>query len=146
METPEQVIITTEVTLEAKKELELYEKDKAILQEFKDKIKTLPLDERITAVALYRKVEAYFIALYPFELKTNNATEESNQERATLVEVASQIFGGKRLCNEEELKGVEDFIKEDEKEKYEEIKSTVPARINDYWIKVFESTQISKHF
>lgn len=127
---------------EIEAQIDLFEKDKKVLADLKEKIKKLPLNERVTAVALYRKIQAHFAALYPFEQSEAAETEESDFERSKLVQTAHQLIQGERACNEAELKGIEHAVKEEEE--FDNEKHNVPHRIEDYWIQVFKNAHISK--
>ena len=120
----------------------LLAKDAKLLADLKEKIKALPVNERITAVAIYRKIEQYFRQLYPFELKENVNSKNSDKEREHLHLLSCEIIAGQRQCNEKELSGIEKVLKDGEVFNPEEHNKA--HRIEDFWLKTFQHSHISK--
>lgn len=121
----------------------LFQKDVKLLADLKEKIKALPVNERITAVAIYRKVEQYFKQLYPFELEENVNSKNSDKERELLHKDASALISGQRAPIPEELSQIEKVLKEGENFNPEE--HNKPHRIEDYWLKTFQHSHIRKN-
>lgn len=68
--------------------------DTKILQDMKTEIMKLPVDQRISAVALYRQVERFLKETLPFENHGEQAKEESDERLRNISASAQEIISG----------------------------------------------------
>ena len=116
-------------------------KDQKILDEMKDKIKKLPLEEKIPAVAIYRLTEDYFKQLAVEEAEEEKLDKDYRAVEAQVLLENQAIITGARACTPEELAGLNQFLKEGE--------TTAPEHnaakpIDKYWQTVLKNSGICK--
>lgn len=120
----------------------LREKDIKILHEMKDKIKALPLEERVPAVAIYRLTEDYFKQLAIEEAEEDKLDQEYKVAEDAVLKENDAIISGTRACTEEEVAGVHQFLKEGEI--CEMAQHNVAKPIEDYWANVLKNAEACK--
>lgn len=115
------------------------EKDQKILNEMKSKIQALPLNERITAVAIYRLTEKYFTDLANEEAKEEKLDQEYKVVEKNVLAENSQIISGARAATQEELAHVQTFLKEGETA---DPAHNVAKPVEGYWAQVLKNSSI----
>lgn len=115
----------------------LKEKDTKILQEMKNKIKALPLEERVPAVAIYRLTEEYFKQLAIEEAEEDKLDQEYKVAEEAVLKENDAIISGTRACTPEEVAGIKDFLKEGEN--CDLTQHNVAKPIEDYWATVLKN-------
>lgn len=118
----------------------LKSKDVKILEEMKNHIKTLPLDERIPAVAIYRVTEKYFQALAVEEAEEDKMNEEYSKAEEAITKQNAEIINGTRACTEEELANLKTFLKEGEN--IDVSTANVAKPIDQYWFTVLKNADL----
>jgi len=115
----------------------LKEKDTKILQEMKEKIKALPLEERVPAVAIYRLTEEYFKQLAVEEAEEEKLDQEYKVAEDAVLKENDAIISGTRACTPEEVAGIKDFLKEGEN--CDVAQHNVAKPIEEYWANVLKN-------
>lgn len=115
-------------------------KDTKILEEMKEKIKALPLEERVTAVAVYRLTEDYFKSLAVEEAEEEKIDEEYQKVEHVVLQKNNEIISGERAATEEELKELPTFLMEGEN--CDPSTHNKAQAINEYWLTVFKNCQM----
>jgi len=84
----------------------LKERDQKILQDMKEEIKKLPLEERVRAVALFRQAERLLLEQVNFDVEEERLKKESyNFQLETSLRV-QQIVEGSSNANSDELEQI----------------------------------------
>lgn len=120
----------------------LKDKDRKILDEMKDKIKSLPLSERITAVAIYRLTEQYFNDLAVEENNEEKLDAEYKVAETAVLKENQQIISGARACTQEELSKLNQFLKEGENLDVQALNQ--PKPIEGFWHTVLKNANICR--
>lgn len=115
------------------------EKDQKILNEMKTKIQSLPLAERITAVAIYRLTEKYFTDLAQEEAKEEKLDQEYKVVEKEVLAQSTAIITGARAASQQELEHVQTFLKEGETA---DPAHNVAKPVEGYWAQVFKNSSI----
>ena len=123
-------------------ETSISNKDLNVLKELKKKIKLLPVEKRITAVAIYRKVERYYREVYPFEQEDVSLTKSDTKKSKEITERVHEIVQGEHDLEDDEIQRTIEFLKEEEEFDAEQAKNT--QRIANYWPEVFQYGDICK--
>jgi hypothetical protein len=118
----------------------LKSKDVKILEEMKNHIKTLSLEERIPAVAIYRVTEKYFQALAVEEAEEDKMNEEYAKAEEAITKQNGEIINGVRACTEEELANLKTFLKEGEN--IDVSSANVAKPIEQYWFTVLKNANL----
>jgi nucleosome assembly protein 1-like 1 len=116
------------------------EKDRKILEEMKTKIKALPLEERIPAVAIYRLTEDYFKQMAVEEAEEEKLDAEYKEAEAKVLKENEAIILGQRKVNEQELSGLQQFLKEGETCDVNTHNSGKP--IENFWLNVLKNSSV----
>merc|ERR1712010_442422 len=105
----------------------------------KENVKLVPVAYRGKALAIYNLLKKYFEAESKCddEMEVHNKEYEKNQWTSTSA--MDEIIDGQRKVNEDELKSVTDYLKEDEKVEDE---ANDGKRMDHYWLKCFKQAQI----
>ena len=123
----------------------LKEKDRKILDEMKDKIKVLPVPERIPAVAIYRLTEEYFSQLAVEEAEEDKLDAEYKVTELAVLKQNQEIISGLRACTQEEVEGINQFLKQGETCDLAALNKAKP--IEGYWYTVLKNASVCKpHF
>lgn len=120
----------------------LKDKDRKILEEMKDKIKALPLAERITAVAIYRLTEKYFQDLAVEEAQEEKLDADYKVAEAAVLKENQDIISGARPCTQDELAHLNQFLKEGENLDVAALNQ--PKPIEGYWHTVLKNANICR--
>lgn len=120
----------------------LKEKDTKILEEMKTKIKALPLEERVPAVAIYRLTEQYFKQLAIEEAEEEKLDAEYKVAEQAVVKENDAIVSGLRACTETEVAGLNQFLKEGET--CDLATHNVARPIDEYWATVLKNADVCK--
>lgn len=121
---------------------ELKEKDVKILEEMKTKIKSLPLEERVPAVAIYRLTEQYFRQLAVEEAAEEKLDAEYKVAERAVIQENDAIISGQRACTEGEVAGISQFLKEGENCDLATLNVAKP--IEEYWATVLKNADVCK--
>jgi nucleosome assembly protein 1-like 1 len=115
----------------------LKEKDTKILEEMKTKIKSLPLEERVPAVAIFRLTEQYFKQLAVEEAEEEKLDAEYKIAEQTVLKENDSIVSGQRACTAKEVEGISQFLKEGEN--CDLATHNVAKPIEEYWAIVLKN-------
>ena len=110
-----------------------------IIEEFKKKIATIPLNQRLSAIAVYNKLKQYTTSEDILDEKIAVISKEFEGQQWKITTKVDHIISGERKCDEDELKVVEEFLNEGETIKPEDNDG---AKMVGFWLKVFENSDI----
>lgn len=110
-----------------------------ILDKLKENVKKVPVAYRGKALAIYNLLKKYFDAESKVEdeMEVHNKEYEKNQWTSTSA--MDEIIDGQRKVNEDEIKSVTDYLKEDEKVEDE---ANDGKRMDGYWLKCFKNASV----
>lgn len=120
----------------------LKDKDIKILEEMKNKIKALPLEERVPAVAIYRLTEQYFKQLAVEEAEEEKLDAEYKVAEQAVIKENDAIVSGSRACSETEVAGLNQFLKEGET--CDLATHNVAKPIDEYWAAVLKNADVCR--
>lgn len=120
----------------------LKEKDIKVLDEMKTKIKSLPLEERVPAVAIYRLTEQYFKQLAVEEAEEEKLDAEYKVAEQAVLKENDAIISGQRACTAAEVAGINQFLKEGET--CDLATHNVARPIEEYWATVLKNADACK--
>lgn len=109
-------------------------------EEIKQKIKKLPLKEKLKAVALNYYLSEKKKLDMELEKEMKNLQKKYDKLASQLYHKANEIIEGARLLNEEELKDVDYYLEGDEATQKNQALTQDP--ISGYWFKALKNSDI----
>jgi len=110
-----------------------------ILDKLKENVKLVPVAYRGKALAIYNLLKKYFEAESKCDDELDVFNKEYEKNQWTSTSAMDEIIDGQRKVNEDELKGVNDYLNDDEKVEDE---ANDGKKMEGYWLSCFKNAQV----